>query len=87
MTLASLSMSSSPSLIVILVTAVIGALFGFLWFNCYPAEVFMGDSGSLSIGAFIGYMGIVTLNEKAKDEKPNYPSKKEITCWTPPKKI
>lgn len=49
--------------VVILVTAVIGALFGFLWFNCYPAEVFMGDSGSLSIGAFIGYMGIVTKNE------------------------
>ena len=49
--------------IVILVTALIGALLGFLWFNCYPAEVFMGDSGSLSIGAFIGYMGIVTKNE------------------------
>lgn len=43
--------------------ALIGSLLGFLWFNCYPAEVFMGDSGSLSIGAFIGYCGIVTKNE------------------------
>ncbi|ALV65339.1 phospho-N-acetylmuramoyl-pentapeptide-transferase [Campylobacter fetus] len=49
--------------LLILVTALIGALLGFLWFNCYPAEVFMGDSGSLSVGAFIGYMGIVTKNE------------------------
>ncbi|PPB52755.1 phospho-N-acetylmuramoyl-pentapeptide-transferase [Campylobacter hyointestinalis] len=47
----------------ILATAMIGAMLGFLWFNCYPAEVFMGDSGSLSIGAFIGYMGIATKNE------------------------
>ncbi|AII15192.1 phospho-N-acetylmuramoyl-pentapeptide transferase [Campylobacter iguaniorum] len=49
--------------LVILVSALIGALLGFLWFNCYPAEVFMGDSGSLSIGAFVGYMGIATKNE------------------------
>lgn len=47
----------------IICTALIGSLLGFLWFNCYPAEVFMGDSGSLSIGAFIGYCGIVTKNE------------------------
>ncbi len=49
--------------VVILATAVIGSLVGFLWFNCYPAEIFMGDSGSLSIGAFIGYMAIVSKNE------------------------
>lgn len=49
--------------LVILTTALIGSLMGFLWFNCYPAEIFMGDSGSLSIGAFIGYMGVVTKNE------------------------
>ncbi|MDA3048315.1 phospho-N-acetylmuramoyl-pentapeptide-transferase [Campylobacter sp. JMF_08 NE1] len=47
----------------IIITALIGALFGFLWFNCYPAEVFMGDSGSLSVGAFLGYCAIVTKNE------------------------
>ncbi len=49
--------------VVIVATALIGSLVGFLWFNCYPAEVFMGDSGSLSIGAFIGYMAIISKNE------------------------
>lgn len=49
--------------VVIVATAVIGSLVGFLWYNCYPAEIFMGDSGSLSIGAFIGYMAIVSKNE------------------------
>jgi phospho-N-acetylmuramoyl-pentapeptide-transferase len=41
----------------------IGSLTAFLWYNCYPAEVFMGDSGSLSIGAFIAYMAIISKNE------------------------
>lgn len=49
--------------IVIIGSALIGALTGFLWFNSHPAEVFMGDSGSLAIGGFIGYMAIVTKNE------------------------
>lgn len=49
--------------VVILAAAMIGSLVGFLWYNCYPAEVFMGDSGSLSIGAFIGYMAIISKNE------------------------
>lgn len=43
--------------------ALSGALVGFLWFNSHPAEVFMGDSGSLTIGAFIGYMAIVGKSE------------------------
>ena len=43
--------------------AICGALIGFLWFNAYPAEVFMGDSGSLPLGAFIGYLGIVSKSE------------------------
>ena len=47
----------------IVATAMIGSLVGFLWYNCHPAELFMGDSGSLSIGAFIAYMSIVTKNE------------------------
>lgn len=47
----------------IICAALIGSLLGFLWFNCYPAEIFMGDSGSLSIGGFIGYCGVVTKNE------------------------
>jgi len=40
-----------------------GALIGFLWYNCHPAEVFMGDSGSLSIGAFLAYMAIISKSE------------------------
>ena len=49
--------------VVIISAALIGALIGFLWYNCYPAEVFMGDSGSLSIGAFIGFLAIISKNE------------------------
>ena len=40
-----------------------GALIGFLWYNSHPAEVFMGDSGSLAIGGFLGYMAIVAKSE------------------------
>jgi phospho-N-acetylmuramoyl-pentapeptide-transferase len=43
--------------------SLMGALTGFLWYNSHPAEVFMGDSGSLAIGGFIGYLAIVTKNE------------------------
>lgn len=43
--------------------ALCGSLLGFLWFNCYPAEVFMGDSGSLALGAYVGFAGILTKNE------------------------
>ncbi len=49
--------------VVIIASAFIGSLIGFLWHNCYPAEVFMGDSGSLTMGAFIGYMAIISKNE------------------------
>ncbi len=49
--------------LVILVSAFVGALLGFLWYNCYPAQVFMGDTGSLSIGGFMGFMAICTKNE------------------------
>ncbi|MEA3373587.1 MAG: phospho-N-acetylmuramoyl-pentapeptide-transferase [Campylobacterota bacterium] len=49
--------------VTIIASALIGSLAGFLWFNAHPAEVFMGDSGSLTLGAFIGYMGIISKNE------------------------
>lgn len=49
--------------VVILSSALVGSLIGFLWFNCHPAQVFMGDSGSLSVGAFIAYMAIISKNE------------------------
>lgn len=43
--------------------AVIGALLGFLWFNSYPAEVFMGDVGSLPLGGLLGLLALMTKNE------------------------
>ena len=49
--------------VVIIAAALIGSLAGFLWHNCHPAEVFMGDSGSLTLGAFIAYMGIISKTE------------------------
>ncbi len=42
---------------------VVGCLVGFLWFNSYPAEVFMGDSGSLFLGGIIGAMAILIKQE------------------------
>ena len=47
----------------IVASALMGALTGFLWHNCHPAEVFMGDSGSLTIGAFLGYLAIISKSE------------------------
>ncbi len=47
----------------IIASALAGALIGFLWHNCHPAEVFMGDSGSLTIGAFLGYLAIISKSE------------------------
>ncbi|MCL4430920.1 MAG: phospho-N-acetylmuramoyl-pentapeptide-transferase [Epsilonproteobacteria bacterium] len=49
--------------VVIIAAALIGSLLGFLWFNCHPAQVFMGDSGSLTLGAFIAYMAIISKSE------------------------
>ena len=49
--------------VVIIATAFMGALTGFLWYNCHPAEIFMGDSGSLTIGAFLGYLAIISKSE------------------------
>ncbi len=43
--------------------SIIGALIGFLWFNAHPAEIFMGDVGSLPLGAVLGSIAIITKNE------------------------
>ena len=43
--------------------ALAGAGFGFLWFNTYPAQVFMGDVGSLSLGAALGSVAVITKQE------------------------
>src|SRR6185436_10279542 len=47
----------------IVLGATVGAVLGFLWFNCYPAEVFMGDTGSLPLGALIGLAALVSRQE------------------------
>ena len=43
--------------------ATVGAVMGFLWFNCYPAQVFMGDTGSLPLGGLVGLAALVTRQE------------------------
>ncbi len=43
--------------------ALVGAGLGFLWFNAYPAEIFMGDVGSLSTGAVLGTVAVITKQE------------------------
>jgi len=47
----------------VLCGAVVGAGLGFLWYNCYPAEVFMGDVGSLPLGALLGTVALITKQE------------------------
>jgi phospho-N-acetylmuramoyl-pentapeptide-transferase len=49
--------------LVIFICAFIGALIGFLWYNAYPAQVFMGDMGSLTIGGIIGVFAIIIHKE------------------------
>ena len=47
----------------VLCGAIVGACLGFLWYNCHPAQVFMGDTGSLPLGGLMGYVAIVTRQE------------------------
>ena len=49
--------------LVIFCGAILGACLGFLWYNCHPARVFMGDTGSLPLGGLIGYVAVVTRHE------------------------
>lgn len=46
-----------------LAASMIAAGLGFLWYNAYPAQVFMGDVGSLGIGGFVGILAVLTKNE------------------------
>ncbi|MEN6476779.1 MAG: phospho-N-acetylmuramoyl-pentapeptide-transferase [Rectinema sp.] len=43
--------------------ALVGACIGFLWFNCHPAEIFMGDSGSLALGGVLGVLSLMVKKE------------------------
>ena len=49
--------------VAIICAALVGAGLGFLWFNAYPAEVFMGDIGSLALGAALGLIAVVVRQE------------------------
>ena len=49
--------------VTIVCAAMLGACLGFLWYNTNPAQVFMGDTGSLSLGGLIGYIAVVTRQE------------------------
>jgi phospho-N-acetylmuramoyl-pentapeptide-transferase len=49
--------------LLVLSGALIGAGVGFLWYNAYPAEIFMGDVGSLSLGGCLGTIAVLTKNE------------------------
>jgi len=47
----------------VFIAALIGAALGFLWFNCYPAQVFMGDTGSLALGGAFGILAVLIKKE------------------------
>ncbi len=49
--------------VAIVMGSLVGAMLGFLWFNCHPAQVFMGDTGSLPVGALLGMAALVTRQE------------------------
>ncbi len=49
--------------LVVFMCAFVGAMIGFLWYNAYPAQVFMGDTGSLTIGGIIGVSAIIIHKE------------------------
>ena len=51
--------------IAVILGAMIGAGMGFLWFNAYPAQVFMGDTGSLGLGALLGVVAVAVKHEFA----------------------
>jgi len=49
--------------IAVLCSAIMGAGLGFLWYNCHPAEIFMGDVGALGLGGAIGTVAVITKQE------------------------
>lgn len=49
--------------LVVFLSAFVGAMIGFLWYNAYPAQVFMGDTGSLTIGGIIGVCAVIVHKE------------------------
>lgn len=60
-----LQVSSVPGAgeVAVFCAALAGALMGFLWFNTHPAQIFMGDVGSLALGGVLGLVALITKNE------------------------
>jgi phospho-N-acetylmuramoyl-pentapeptide-transferase len=49
--------------VVIFTAALVGACIGFYWYNCFPAQIFMGDTGSLTLGGIIAVLCIIVRKE------------------------
>jgi phospho-N-acetylmuramoyl-pentapeptide-transferase len=47
----------------VLAAAMIGGMLGFLWFNCHPAQVFLGNTGALPLGGLLGFLAVVARQE------------------------
>ena len=63
MIMAAIAFSCGDSNLAIFAAACAGGCLGFLWFNCYPASIFMGDTGSLALGTAFACMGVITNTE------------------------
>lgn len=61
--LSAVSFLSNQLDLAIFAAAIAGACVGFLWFNCYPASIFMGDTGSLALGAAVASIAVLTKTE------------------------
>ena len=55
--------SRQPAELTVFCGALVGASLGFLWYNAYPAEIFMGDVGSLALGAALGTVATLIKQE------------------------
>ena len=55
--------TAGPVELVVFAAAMVGALMGFLWYNSFPAQIFMGDTGSLSIGGIIAVFALCIRKE------------------------
>ena len=60
---AAIAYASGSLPLAIVATAIAGGCIGFLWWNCYPAKIFMGDTGSLALGGAIAALALVTKTE------------------------
>ena len=63
MVMAAIAYRSDMLDVAVFAGALVGACIGFLWFNAYPADIFMGDTGSLALGTALGCLAVVTKTE------------------------